>query len=49
MRATIGRQVAYSSDLGRLLGLDDNRSGEHGSQASDEGTAIHLFKDLIRP
>jgi hypothetical protein len=34
-------QEAYSSDLGRLLRLDAERRGEHGSKASDERAAIH--------
>src|SRR5262249_8902473 len=37
----VGRQVADSSDLGRLLGLGGERRGKQGSQASDEGAAVH--------
>jgi len=29
----------------RLLGLDGERRGEHGSQASDEGAAVHRGRD----
>src|SRR5262249_53298936 len=33
----------------RLLRLGGERRGEHGSQASDEGAAVYLINDLIRP
>jgi hypothetical protein len=36
----VGRQVAYSSDLGRLLGLDGERGGKDDStQTADECSA----------
>src|SRR5262245_15000273 len=47
--------MAYNSHVSnpinpsRLLRLGGERRGEHGSQASDEGAAVHLFNDLIRP
>jgi hypothetical protein len=36
----VGRQVAYSSDLGRLLRVGGERR-EHGSEASDESATVH--------
>ena len=54
VRATgqVGRQVAYSSDLGRLLRVDGERRRESpGQRRQQEAAAVHgghLFDDLIR-
>jgi hypothetical protein len=37
----VGRQPAYSSDLGRLLGLGAERNGEHRTGASKERATVH--------
>jgi hypothetical protein len=36
-------------DLARGLRLHAKPRGEHGSEACDEGAAVHLFNNLIRP
>jgi hypothetical protein len=38
----VGRQVAYSSDLGRLLGLGGERRGEEGARdCAKEGSSLY--------
>jgi hypothetical protein len=38
----VGGQVAYSNDLGRLLGLDCERCGEEATrQGAEEGSPLH--------
>ena len=37
----VGHQVAYSSDLGRLLGLGGERRGEARRHGREERTSVH--------
>jgi hypothetical protein len=40
----VGRQVAYASDLGRLLGLGgEPRDEDHGAATRDEGSPVHAI------
>jgi len=42
------RPGASRLPIPRLRRLTCERRGEHGSEASNEGAAVHLFNDLIR-
>ena len=48
VRGTIGRQVAYSRDLGRLLRLGGERRGqEHRTRASEERATVYQWIPLL--